>query len=127
MNKKIVFVIALFLLFSCASKKTKDFESESVGYNKLFINGQEYLPIIKVAPIYPRRAAERGIAGHCTIEYIVTDTGRTKEHKVVTCSHKLFIEPSVDATKKFIYKPYVLNGSAVDVPGVQNMFLFELL
>ena len=30
----------------------------------------EYLPIVKVAPIYPRRAQSRGVTGYCTVEYL---------------------------------------------------------
>ena len=35
----------------------------------------EYLPIVKVAPIYPRRAQTRGISGYCIVEYTVTTSG----------------------------------------------------
>ena len=34
----------------------------------------EYLPIVKVNPQYPRRAQTRGIEGYVLLEYIVTKT-----------------------------------------------------
>ncbi|MEE2749620.1 MAG: protein TonB, partial [Pseudomonadota bacterium] len=33
---------------------------------------------------------------------------------------------ALDAVKKFKYKPQVVEGSAVDVPGVRNIIRFEL-
>ena len=46
----------------------------------------EYLPIVKVAPIYPNRALTRGIEGNCIVEYTVTRNGTTKDPKVVECT-----------------------------------------
>ena len=34
--------------------------------------GGDYLPIVKVAPIYPRRALSRGIEGWVLLEFTVT-------------------------------------------------------
>ena len=43
----------------------------------------EYLPIVKVAPIYPRRAQTRGISGYCIVEYTVTTTGAIRDPQPV--------------------------------------------
>ena len=37
----------------------------------------DYLPIVKVAPIYPRRAQTRGLEGQCLIQFTVTTLGTT--------------------------------------------------
>jgi|TARA_B110000438_G_scaffold32265_1_gene31793 protein TonB len=86
----------------------------------------EYLPIVKVAPIYPNRALSRGIEGWCIIEYTVTRNGTTSGAKVVECTSSLFANASVKATAKFKYKPRVINGTPIDVPGVQHKITFEL-
>src|SRR5690606_14300555 len=39
----------------------------------------EYLPIIKVAPIYPRSAAQRGIEGFVVLEFTVNEAGAVLE------------------------------------------------
>ena len=39
----------------------------------------EYLPIVKVAPMYPRRANSRGVEGYCTVEYTVTKNGSIRD------------------------------------------------
>ena len=86
----------------------------------------EYLPIIKVAPIYPNRALSRGIEGYCIIEFVVTRNGTTANGKVIECTSSLFANASLKAGAKFKYKPRVINGTPIDVPGVQHKITFEL-
>jgi len=87
----------------------------------------EYLPIVKVAPIYPRRAQTRGISGYCIVEYIVTTTGAIREPVAVDCQPSgVFEKASVKAAAKFKYKPRVVDGEPIEVAGVQNKFTYEL-
>jgi len=87
----------------------------------------EYLPIVKVAPIYPRRAQTRGITGYCIIEYIVTRSGSIRDPKAVDCQPQgVFERASLKAAEKFKYKPRVVDGEAIEVAGVQNKFTYEL-
>ena len=86
----------------------------------------EYLPIVKVAPIYPNRALSRGIEGWCIVEYTVTRNGTVENGKVVECTSSLFANASLKASSKFKYKPRVFNGTPIDVPGVQHKITFEL-
>ena len=90
----------------------------------------EYLPIVKVAPIYPRRAQTRGITGFCIVTYTVTTTGAIRDPYVENesdCSPKgIFERASLKAALKFKYKPRVVDGQAIEVAGVQNKFTYEL-
>lgn len=87
----------------------------------------EYLPIVKVAPIYPRRAQTRGITGYCIVEYTVTSSGSIRDPEPVDCEPSgIFERASVKAAEKFKYKPRVVDGVAIEVAGVQNKFTFEL-
>jgi protein TonB len=87
----------------------------------------EYLPIVKVAPIYPRRAQTRGIEGYCIIEYTVTKSGSIRDPEAIDCSPQgIFESASVKASLKFKYKPRVVDGEAIEVAGVQNKFTYEL-
>ena len=86
----------------------------------------EYLPIVKVAPIYPNRALSRGVEGYCIVEFVVTRNGTTANGKVVECTSSLFAKASLKASSKFKYKPRVINGTPIDVPGVQHKITFEL-
>jgi len=87
----------------------------------------EYLPIVKVAPIYPRRAQTRGISGYCIVEYTVTKTGSIRDPQPVDCQPSgIFERASVKAAEKFKYKPRVVDGEPIEVAGVQNKFTYEL-
>lgn len=87
----------------------------------------EYLPIVKVAPIYPRRAQSRGITGYCIVEYTVTTSGAIRDPQAVDCQPSgVFDDASVKASLKFKYKPRMIDGEAIEVPGVQNKFTYEL-
>jgi periplasmic protein TonB len=87
----------------------------------------EYLPIVKVAPIYPRRAQSRGISGYCIVEYTVTASGAIRDPVAVDCQPAgVFEKASVKASLKFKYKPRVVDGVAIEVAGVQNKFTYEL-
>ena len=55
----------------------------------------EYLPIVKVAPIYPRRAQTRGITGYCIVEYTVTKSGSIRDPQPVEVrSRSVHVVPS---------------------------------
>ena len=87
----------------------------------------EYLPIVKVAPIYPRRAQTRGITGYCIVEYTVTTSGAIRDPQPVDCQPSgVFESASVKAALKFKYRPRVVDGEAIEVAGVQNKFTYEL-
>jgi protein TonB len=87
----------------------------------------EYLPIVKVAPVYPRRALQRGIEGYVIVEFTVDKTGAVKDPAVVEAKPEgLFNQAAIDAALKFKYKPRVVNGTATEVAGVQNRITFEM-
>ncbi|MCF6263748.1 MAG: energy transducer TonB [Xanthomonadales bacterium] len=103
-------------------------EIDMTGGFSLGVGEGDYLPIVKVAPIYPSRASARGLEGFCVVEYTVTKLGTTKDPVVVEsqCTSSVFHRASVSAALKFKYKPRILDGQAVEVSGVQNKFTYEL-
>lgn len=91
------------------------------------ITDGEYLPIVKVQPMYPRRAAERGIEGYVLIEFTVTALGTVENPVVIEAEPPGYFErAALNAAKKFKYKPKVVNGEPIPVSGVRNLITFEL-
>lgn len=87
----------------------------------------EYLPIVKVAPVYPYKAMSMGVEGNCLVEYTVTASGGTQDVQAVKgACPSVFVRPSIKAAKQFKYKPRVVNGEAISVPNVRNLFKYEL-
>ena len=98
-----------------------------IGTTGMATGDGEYLPIVKVAPIYPRRAQTRGVTGYCIVEYTVTTSGAIRDPKAVDCQPPgVFEDASVKASLKFKYKPRVVDGQPIEVAGVQNKFTYEL-
>ena len=90
------------------------------------VSDGEYLPIVKVAPVYPSRALSRGLEGYVIVEFTVTQTGAVKDVTVVESTSSLFERAATEAAYKFKYKPRVIDGVAVEVPGVRNKITFEI-
>lgn len=87
----------------------------------------DYLPIVKVAPIYPRRAQSRGIEGFVIVEFTVTKNGSVRDPIVVQAKPEgIFDRAAMDAAMKFKYKPRVVDGVATEVAGVQNKISFQI-
>ncbi|WP_339666254.1 energy transducer TonB [uncultured Pseudomonas sp.] len=87
-----------------------------------------YAPLNKSAPDYPRRALSQSLEGDCTVEYTVQTNGRVSNAEVVpgACDERIFVRPSLAAAKEFVYRPRVVNGQAVAVPGVRNTFRYRI-
>ena len=98
----------------------------SIGTGGYSTDG-EYLPIVKVKPIYPRRAQTRGIEGYVLLEFTVTKTGAVANPVVIQSEPPgIFDRAAVNAALKFKYKPKVVNGEPIDVAGVPHRITFEL-
>lgn len=103
-----------------------------VGIGSINLNEGEYLPIVKVAPTYPRRAASRGIQGYVIVEFTVTETGATEGCTVLEAMTSkgnpttIFNSAACRAAGKFKYKPRVKDGVAEKVYNVPNKITFKL-
>lgn len=105
------------------------------------ISDGEYLPIVKVQPVYPRRALSRGLQGWAIVEFTVSAQGTVVNPIVVSnCAwtrprsagpcvdspNSVFDSAAERAAQKFKYKPKVIDGEPVETAGVQNRIVFEL-
>jgi protein TonB len=87
----------------------------------------EFLPIVRVAAVYPRRALQRGIEGYVDVEFTVSKLGSVTNPKVTQASPAgIFDQAALDATLKYKYKPRVVNGQPMEVSGVEVRVKFEL-
>lgn len=92
-----------------------------------FSSDGEYLPIVKVQPVYPRRALQRGIEGYVIVEFVVTKNGSVRDPVVVEAEPQgIFDSAAMKAALKFKYKPRVVDGEPIEVPGVRNKITFAI-
>jgi protein TonB len=101
-----------------------DIEISMAGINA---TDGDMLPLVNVSPSYPTRAAQRGIQGWCQVRFTVTAEGGVRGVEVVDAEPQgIFDRSSIRAAERFRFQPRVVDGEAVDVPGVQYVFRYEL-
>ena len=87
----------------------------------------EYLPIVKVAPQYPRRALSRGIEGYVIVEYTVTKQGTVIDPVIIEAKPQgTFDNAAIKSALRYKYKPRVVDGVPIEVPGVRTKITFQL-
>lgn len=89
----------------------------------------EILPIKEGIPMYPSRAASRGIEGWVIVEFTVTEAGDVDMDTAVVADEEpvgMFGRSSLNALAEFKFNPQMENGQAVAVPGVQYKFNFAM-
>ena len=82
----------------------------------------DYLPIVRVAPVYPARALSRGLEGYVDLVFTVT----VADPMVDFSTSSLFERAAIRAVLKFKYKPRVVDGVAQNVPNVRTRIRFAL-
>ena len=86
----------------------------------------DYLPIVRVAPVYPTRALTRELEGFVDMSFTVTAAGTVKDPIVLQSTSSLFERAATRAVLKFKYKPRVVDGIPVEVVGVKTRITFVL-
>jgi protein TonB len=102
---------------------------------------RDYLPIVKVMPNYPQRAAAKSIVGWVLVEFTVTSKGTVSNPVVIdNCAiislhaaevpcedlpNAIFDQAALKAALKFKYVPKTIDGVAIATIGVQNLFTFR--
>lgn len=86
-----------------------------------------YIPRIKVAPIYPPRARSKGQSGWALVFFTITETGSLEDIRVVDeYPGNVFAEASLQAVELFTYEPYIENGIPTRIPNVWSIFVYTL-
>jgi TonB family protein len=68
----------------------------------------------KVNPVYPEDAKKARIEGKVQLEAVIGKTGEVEQLKVISGPKELQ-QSARDAVRQWIYKPFLLNGTAVEV------------
>ena len=71
-------------------------------------------PIYKVEPIYPLIARQARVSGTVELLGVLGTDGRIHELKVLR-GHPLLVGAALDAVRKWVFEPTLLNGQAVEV------------
>jgi periplasmic protein TonB len=87
----------------------------------------QIMPFIKVAPVYPTAAANRGIEGYVDVMFDVSDLGTTQNIRILAfVPSSIFNKSVLKAVKGWKYKPSRHEGVPVVTPNVQERIRFNM-
>ncbi|MBW2420527.1 MAG: energy transducer TonB, partial [Deltaproteobacteria bacterium] len=88
---------------------------------------RDVVPLVRIELQYPMGAKQRGVEGWVELMFTITRAG-TVTDIVVTASKPgtVFNRSAVQAVSRWKYNPKVVDGSAVDRPGVRQRITFQL-
>ena len=90
------------------------------------LSDMDAVPLVRIAPEYPRRAAQLNLKGWVLLEFTVTTAGTTDDIRVVDSEPpRTFDKAAMRAVKKFKYRPKVVDGKPVVQHGVQIVISFD--
>ncbi len=102
---------------------TGDLAAPSAG---AALSDMDVVPLVRIAPEYPARAAERGVAGWVLLEFTVTAAGTVRDVSVVDSDPpRTFDRAAKKAVSRFKYRPKIENGKPVERQGVQIVLRFD--
>ena len=85
------------------------------------------VPIVRITPMYPRRAQEQFIEGWVKLRFDITQTGATANVRVVAAKPKrIFDRAAIQAVSKWKYKPKVVDGKSQVQKNQEVRLTFDL-
>ena len=80
----------------------------------------ELIPLVRIAPQYPRQALRDGIEGVVVFEVTINPDGTVKSAKLLSAKPRgVFEGAAMNAIMKWKFKPKVVEGKGVESVGVQ--------
>lgn len=90
-----------------------------VGTGKISTN---IMPLVRIPPTYPMRAANRRIQGWVKVEFTITREGTVKDAVVVASKPgSIFNSAALKAIKRWKFKPQIIAGEAYEQRAVQTL------
>ncbi len=88
---------------------------------------RDVVPLVRIEPEYPLRAAQHGIEGWVLVQFTITTIGTVKNASVIEASPPgVFEDAAVSAVLRWKYNPKIVEGAAVERRGVRVIIQFEL-
>jgi periplasmic protein TonB len=82
----------------------------------------ELIPLVRIAPQYPRQAARDGISGWVELEVVVAPDGTVKSARPIKSQPRgVFESAAVSAMLKAKFKPKIVDGKAVEQKALQRV------
>lgn len=84
-------------------------------------------PVVRVNPQYPPGELRRGVEGWVQVRFSVSKTGMVTDVQVVDANPpNVFDDATINAVRRWRYRPKVVDGVPVERVGLQTVIVFEL-
>ena len=85
------------------------------------------IPLARIEPTYPHKARQQGIEGWVFVQFDVTNTGFTKNIKILDSKPlRIFNEGAVRAVRRWKHRPKTEDGKPVEQIGLRKLIEFKL-
>lgn len=75
----------------------------------------EAIPIVRIAPQWPRQALEEGLEGFVRLEVLIGTDGSTKDVEVLESKPgSLFVRNAIRAVRRWKFKPKIVDGTPIE-------------
>ena len=82
----------------------------------------DVVPIVRITPIYPRKAAMKGIEGWVKLEFTITQEGTVSDVKILGAKpRRMFNRAAIKSILRWKFKPRVVSGKAVSRRATQTI------
>jgi protein TonB len=71
------------------------------------------VPVRMVPPSYPTEMRKERTGGVVTVSCVVDEKGQVTETEVIKATHQAFVQPALDALRKWRFKPAKRGGTPV--------------
>lgn len=104
-----------------------DFEAPQLnrGAVNFNVSDRDAQPLVRIPPMYPPRASERGTEGSCNMRFDVSPLGKPYNISA-DCSSSVFARAATRSVEKWKYNPKIVDGNAVARSNVQTTIKFQL-
>lgn len=83
---------------------------------------EEVIPLVRIAPTYPSRAARLGIEGWVKMEVVINNKGGVDSARVLeSMPERIFNRAAIKAIKRWRFRPKIVAGKAVSRTAQQQI------
>ncbi|MEM1150114.1 MAG: energy transducer TonB [Pseudomonadota bacterium] len=108
-----------------APKELEFDRMDTIAFEPVVIDNRNAKPISPPAPVYPQRAAERGIEGQCEVRLDVSPRGEPF-NVVADCTDSVFARAAERAVERVRFAPMIVRGQATEMRNVVYPLVFTL-
>jgi protein TonB len=84
------------------------------GGGNMVAQGQELMPLIRIEPQYPRKAAMKGQEGWVLLKFDISDKGTVENVQILNSKpRRIFDRAAMKALLRWKYRPKVIEGKAI--------------